>query len=80
MKYRLITTIFITLLVFTAAAFTVGAQDLLRENEYYEEAQELKREAEQALEDGEYDRATELSEEASELFDQAESYAENQVR
>ncbi|MFP4179363.1 MAG: hypothetical protein ACLFSA_04850 [Spirochaetaceae bacterium] len=80
MKYRHATTLLITLILFTVASLTAGAQDLFRENEHYKEAQELRREAEQALEEGDYDRATELSEQVRELTEKARSFAEKQVR
>lgn len=80
MNYKRITLLLFTLGIALMLTLTAGAQNLLKENKYYEEAQELKRQAEQAMENGEYDRATELSEEAQELMQQAESYAERMVR
>jgi nucleoid-associated protein YgaU len=58
----------------------VYAQNLLTENKYYREAQELTQQAQEALEAGEYDRAAELAEKAQNLSTQAESYAELQLK
>jgi nucleoid-associated protein YgaU len=55
------------------------SQNFLTDNPFYQEAQELRRQAEQAIEDGEYDRAVELAQEAQELTQQAREWAEEQL-
>jgi len=64
--------------LFAVTGLAVG-QNFLTDNPYYEEAQELRREAEQAIDDGEYDRAVELAQEAQELTRQAREWAEEQL-
>lgn len=80
MNYRKTLQILLTLCVAVVFIGGIGAQNLLKENEYYRQAQDLKQQAREAIDEGEYDRATELSEEAQELMAKAESYAEEQVR
>ncbi|MFW5797463.1 MAG: hypothetical protein ACOCXE_03015 [Spirochaetota bacterium] len=64
-------------------ALAVGTQALgqnfLTDNPHYEEAQELRRQAEQAIDEGEYDRAVELSEEARELTQRAREWAQERL-
>ena len=77
MRYTRTITIAVVLLV-AVTGLAVG-QNFLTDNPYYEEAQELRRQAEQAIDDGEYDRAVELSREAQELTQQARDWAEEQL-
>lgn len=56
-------------------AVSLSAQNLLRENPDYQRAQELRRQADTAFDDGEYDRAIELSAEAEEYARRAEETA-----
>ena len=77
MRYTRTITIAVVLLV-AVTGLAVG-QNFLTDNPYYEEAQELRRQAEQAIDDGEYDRAVELSREAQELTQQAREWAEEQL-
>jgi nucleoid-associated protein YgaU len=77
MRYSRTITIAVVLL-FAVTGLAVG-QNFLTDNPYYEEAQELRREAEQAIDDGEYDRAVELAQEAQELTRQAREWAEEQL-
>ncbi|MFP4508747.1 MAG: hypothetical protein ACLFNQ_01310 [Spirochaetaceae bacterium] len=53
----------------------VSAQNLL-DNEAFREARELQRQAQEAFDDGDYDRAIELSEQAETASDRAEEIAE----
>jgi len=77
MRYSRIITIAVVLLL--AVSGLAVAQNFLTDNPYYEDAQELRRQAEQAIEEGEYDRAVELSQEAQELTRQAREWAEEQL-
>jgi nucleoid-associated protein YgaU len=77
MRYTRTITIAVVLLV-AVTGLAVG-QNFLTDNPYYEEAQELRRQAEQAIDEGEYDRAVELSREAQELTRQAREWAEEQL-
>ncbi len=77
MRYTRTITIAVVLLV-AVTGLAVG-QNFLTDNPYYEEAQELRRQAEQAIEDGEYDRSVELSREAQELTQQAREWAQEQL-
>lgn len=77
MRYTRTITIAVVLLV-AVTGLAVG-QNFLTDNPYYQEAQELRRQAEQAIDDGEYDRAVELSREAQELTQQAREWAEEQL-
>ena len=54
-------------------------QNFLTDNPYYDEAQQLRRQAEQAIEEGEYDRAVTLSQQAQERTRQAREWAEEQL-
>ncbi|MFO8064900.1 MAG: LysM peptidoglycan-binding domain-containing protein [Spirochaetota bacterium] len=65
-------------LVLAVTGMAVG-QNFLTDNPYYEEAQELRRQAEQAIEDGDYEESVELSEEAQELTQQAREWAQRQL-
>ncbi|MFW6338498.1 MAG: LysM peptidoglycan-binding domain-containing protein [Alkalispirochaetaceae bacterium] len=80
MKTRRI--ISMTIVLFVLAAFTLGAQSLMDDPRYRElvqEAERLEEEASEALDEGEYDRAIELSNEAEEVSQEAEEYAERRV-
>ncbi len=77
MRYTRTITIAVVLLV-AVTGLAVG-QNFLTDNPYYQEAQELRRQAEQAIDDGEYDRAVELSRDAQELTQQAREWAEEQL-
>lgn len=77
MRYTRTITIAVVLLV-AVTGLAVG-QNFLTDNPYYKEAQELRRQAEQAIEDGEYDRSVELSREAQELTQQAREWAQEQL-
>ncbi len=77
MRYTRTITIAVVLLV-AVTGLAVG-QNFLTDNPYYQEAQELRRQAEQAIDDGEYDRAVELSREAQELTQQAREWAQEQL-
>jgi nucleoid-associated protein YgaU len=61
--------------ILLATASVVGAQNL-RDNEYYREARRYELLAEQALENGEYDKAIEYSKEAERLSKLAVEYAD----
>lgn len=65
-------------LALAVTGIAVG-QNFLTDNPYYKEAQELRRQAEQAIEEGNYDEAVELSEEARELTKQAREWAQEQL-
>jgi nucleoid-associated protein YgaU len=69
----------IAALVVIIAAPALFSQNFLKENQYYREAQELQRRAQQALDEGNYDRAVELSREANQQAQKAREYAEQQV-
>jgi nucleoid-associated protein YgaU len=72
----------ITALAILLALVVTGfatAQNFLTDNPYYQEAQQLRRQAEQAIENGEYDRAVELAQEAQQLTRQAREWAEEQL-
>jgi nucleoid-associated protein YgaU len=79
-KYQRVTIVLLVALWIVTVASSVGAQNLLKENKYYQEAQELKRQAQQAFEEGDYDKAIQLSNRAKELTAEAESFAQWQVR
>ncbi|MCA1753484.1 MAG: LysM peptidoglycan-binding domain-containing protein [Spirochaeta sp.] len=53
-------------------AVSLPAQNLLRETSEYQQAQDLRQQAEEAFEEGEYNRAVELSAEAEDYARQAE--------
>ncbi len=80
LKTQKIIGLFIMAALILPALSGVYAQNLLTDNEYYREAQELNRQAQEALDAGEYDRAAELAERAQELSAEAESFAELQLR
>jgi nucleoid-associated protein YgaU len=61
--------------LFFAVASAVGARNL-RDNEYYREARRYELMAERALENGEYDKAIEYSQEAERLSKLAVEYAD----
>jgi nucleoid-associated protein YgaU len=69
----------IAILAAAIAAPALFSQNFLRDNQYYQEAQELQRQAQQALDEGDYDRAVELSQQAKEQAQKARQYAEEQV-
>lgn len=62
----------------TAASLLWG-QSLLTENPFYQQAEELKQQAREAIAEGRYEEATELSAQAEEYHRQAEEWAELQV-
>ena len=74
-------TIIVALAGFLAFAIAgpVFGQNFLTDNPFYKEARELRLQAEQAIEEGEYDRAVELSREAQELTRKAREWAEEQL-
>jgi nucleoid-associated protein YgaU len=74
--------IYIVIVLFVLVAVTLGAQSLMddpRYRELVEEAQQLEEQAAQALDEGEFDRAIELSNQAEEVSQQAQDYAERRV-
>lgn len=74
--------IYIAIVFLVIAAITPGAQSLMDDPQYrqlVEEAQRLEDQAAEALEEGEYDDAIELSVEAEEVSQQAQDYAERRV-
>jgi nucleoid-associated protein YgaU len=80
MRRNRITAVALVLLVL--AAVTVQAQSLMDDPRYRElvqEAERLENQAAQALEEGEYDDAVELSAEAERVSQQAQEYAERRV-
>ena len=66
-------------LILFAGLSAVSAQNLLQDNPHARRAQELRVQAQQAIEDGEYDRAVELVEESEREGAQAIVWAEEQV-
>ncbi len=71
------TVIFALLLAVVA---TAGAQDLLRTNPNYLKARDLQLQADQALNQGEYDKSVQLSEESQKLLAQAESETATRIQ
>ena len=67
------------MVLLVAVTGLAAGQNFLTDNPYYQEAQELRRQAEQAIDEGEYDRAVELSREAQELTQQAREWAQEQL-
>lgn len=78
-RHKIIYTVIVLLVL---AAATVGAQSLMDDPQYrqlVEEAQRLEDQAAEALEEGEYDQAIELSAEAEQVSQQAQDYAESRI-
>lgn len=73
---RITTTAVVLLLLVAGVSF---GQNFLTDNPYYKEAQELRRQAEQAIDEGDYDEAVELSQQAQELTRKARAWAEEQL-
>ena len=61
------------------AAPALFSQNFLKENQYYERAQELQQQAQEALDAGNYDKAVELSNQAETQIQKAREYADTQV-
>ncbi|MFP4643281.1 MAG: hypothetical protein ACLFM0_02880 [Spirochaetales bacterium] len=75
---KLIKTGIVAAIVMFVAAAPIVAQNLLVETEDYQRAQELRRQAEEAFEDGDYDEAEELVGEAEESLERARAEAQRQ--
>ena len=72
----------IVVLVLIIAATAVSAQSLMDDPTYkamIDQIEDLEEQAETAINEGRYDDAVELAEQAEELADQAETYAEQRV-
>jgi nucleoid-associated protein YgaU len=67
------------ILVAAVAAPALFSQNFLRENEHYQKARQLQQQAQQALDEGNYDEAVELSRQARQQAQKAQEYAEQQA-
>ncbi len=73
---KLIKTGIVAAIVMLVASAPIFAQNLLVETEDWQQAQELRRQAEEAFEDGDYDASEELAMEAEEALERARAEAQ----